>query len=98
MSAPKSQPCRGSSREFRPNVRLVLTHIIDFLSGVAHYDSTVAVDFLPATDGRARMVVALSQMHDAATTAMQKEGFTSQFSKLDRRYESTARSGGEAGD
>lgn len=33
------------------------------------------------------MIVTLSQMHDAATTAMQKEGFTSQIFKLDRRYE-----------
>jgi uncharacterized protein YndB with AHSA1/START domain len=96
MGAPTSQPCRGSFREFKPNERLLLTQVIDFLPGVAPYDSTIAVDFLLATDGRVRMVVTLSQMHDAATTAMQKEGFTSQLSKLDRRYESTARSGGEA--
>ncbi len=36
--------------------------------------------------GRVRMVVTLSQMHDAATTGMQREGFLSQISKLDKRY------------
>lgn len=64
----------------------MLTQRIDFLPGVAPYDSTVAVAFLPRGDGHVRMIVTLSQMHDAATTAMQKEGFTSQLSKLDRRY------------
>lgn len=98
MGAPTSQPCRGSFSEFKLNERLVLTQVIDFLPGVAPYDSTTAVDFLPAADGRVRMVVTLSQMHDAATTAMQKEGFTSQLSKLDRRYASSAHRGREAGD
>ncbi|MGE4430609.1 MAG: SRPBCC domain-containing protein [Sphingobium sp.] len=86
MGAPTSQPCRGSFSEFQPNKRLVLTQIIDFLPGVAPYDSVTTVDFLPLADGRVRMVVTLSQMHDAATTAMQKEGFLSQLEKLDRRY------------
>ena len=98
MGAPTSQPCRGSFCEFKQNERLVLTQVIDFLPGVAPYDSTIAVDFLPATDGWVRMVITLSQMHDPATTAMQKEGFTSQLSKLDRHYESTALSGRSAAD
>lgn len=86
MGAPTSQPCRGSFSEFKPKERLVLTQTIDFLPGVTPYDSTIAVDFYPLTGRRVRMVVTLSQMHDAATTAMQKEGFTSQLSKLDARY------------
>lgn len=86
MGAPTSQPCRGTFSEFAPNERLVLTQIIDFLPGVAPYESTMAVDFFPVADGKVRMVVTLSRMHDAATTAMQEEGFTSQLSKLDRRY------------
>lgn len=86
MGAPTSQPCRGSFSEFKLNERLVLTQIIDFLPGVAPYDSRMTVDFFPVADGRVRMVVTLSRMHDVATTAMQKEGFTSQLSKLDCRY------------
>jgi uncharacterized protein YndB with AHSA1/START domain len=86
MNAPTSQPCRGTFSEYKLNERLVLTQVIDFLPGVAPYDSRITVDFFPADDGHVRMVVTLSQMHDAATSAMQEEGFTSQLSKLDRRF------------
>lgn len=87
MGAPTTQPCRGTFAEFRPHERLVLTQVIDFLPDVNPYDSTIAVDFFTAAQGRVRMVVTLSQMHDAATTGMQREGFLSQLSKLDKRYD-----------
>lgn len=90
MGAPTTQPCRGTFSEFRPQERLVLTQMIDFLPGVLPYDSTIAVDFFAAGEGRVRMVVTLSQMHDAATTGMQREGFLSQLSKLDKRYQRQA--------
>lgn len=86
MGAPTRQPCRGTFSEFRPNARLVLTQVIDFLPGVVPYDSRIAVDFFAAGAGHVRMVVTLSQMHDAATTGMQREGFLSQLSKLDKRF------------
>jgi uncharacterized protein YndB with AHSA1/START domain len=86
MGAPLSQPCRGSFAEYDPNRRLLLIQTIDFLPGVAPYESRIAVDFLPQPDGRVRMIVTLGQMHDLATTGMQLEGFTSQLSKLDTRY------------
>lgn len=86
MGQPASHACRGSFTEFRPHERLVLTQLIDFLPGVEPYDSTMVVDFFPVADGRVRMVVTLSQMHDAQFTEMQKQGFTSQLSKLDKRY------------
>ena len=87
MGAPTSHACRGTFTEFSPHERLLLTQVIDFLPGVEPYDSRITVDFHPLEDGRVRMVVTLSQMHDAATTTMQREGFTSQLSKLDRRYQ-----------
>jgi hypothetical protein len=34
-----------------------------------------------------RMVVTLSPMHDAQFTQMQLEGFTSQLTKLDKRFQ-----------
>ena len=86
MGAPTRQPCRGTFSEVIPNHRLVLTQVIDFLPGVAPYDSVIAVDFLPQEDGFVRMTVMLSQMHDAATTHMQRTGFTSQLTKLERRF------------
>lgn len=87
MGAPTKQPCRGTFSKFQPHERLVLIQVIDFLPGVVPYDSTIAVDFFAAAQGRVRMVVTLSQMHDAATTGMQREGFLSQLSKLDKRYD-----------
>ncbi|SNT00051.1 Uncharacterized conserved protein YndB, AHSA1/START domain [Sphingomonas laterariae] len=86
VGQPPSHETRGTFTEFRPYERLELTHIIDFLPGVAPYDSTMLVEFFPLSEGRVRMVVTLSPMHDAAFTEMQREGFTSQLTKLDRRY------------
>lgn len=86
LGRPPSHETRGSFTEYQPFERLVLTHVIDFLPGVAAYDSTIAVAFAPLAGGRARMAVTLHAMHDAATSAMQAEGFTSQLSKLDQRF------------
>jgi uncharacterized protein YndB with AHSA1/START domain len=86
MGRPTSTECRGGFTEFKPYERLVLTQIIDFLPGVKPYSSTITVEFFAKPGGRVRMVVTLSKMHDAATTEMQRQGFTSQLSKLDRRY------------
>lgn len=86
MGQPTSTPCRGTFSEYRPHDRLVLTQLIDFIPGVEPYDSTIQVDFLPAGEGRVRMVITSSRMHDARTTSMQQQGMTSQVSKLDQRY------------
>lgn len=86
MGRPPSHETRGAFTAFEPHERLVLTHVIDFLPGVKPYDSTIAVAFNPLSDGRVRMRVILSPMHDADTTGMQQEGFASQLSKLDERY------------
>ena len=69
----------------KPRERLVLTSVIDFVPGVATYESTIAVDFFPIGD-RVRMVVTLGAMHNDEFTRMTKEGFTSQLTKLDARY------------
>lgn len=86
MGQPASTPCRGRFSEFRPHDRLVLTQLIDFLPGVEPYESTIQVDFFPAREGKVRMVITSSRMHDAQTTQMQSQGMTSQVSKLDQRY------------
>lgn len=77
--------CKGHFAEFDPPRRLVLVQRIDFLPGVAPYDSVIGVD-LHDLGGRVRMVVTLSPMHDAATSAMQAAGFGSQLTKLDARF------------
>lgn len=77
---------RGWYTEFHPHDRLVLTHVIDFLPGVQPYESTIRVRFVPEGDA-VRMVVTLEPMHDEATTRMSAAGFTSQLTKLDRRFQ-----------
>lgn len=86
MGAPTVQPCRGVFSLVEPLRYLVLTQAIDFLPGVPRYDSRIEVEFRPLGDGTVRMTVTLGRMHDAATTAMQQEGFASQLGKLDSRY------------
>jgi len=85
MGRPLSHETHGRFSEFRPRTRLAVTHAIDFLPGVPPYESTMAVDFIPSGD-RVRMVVTLDPMHDDEFTRMSTMGFTSQLSKLDRRF------------
>jgi len=65
---------------------------VDFLPGVTPYESTIVAEFFPAGE-HTRMVVTLEPMHDAEFTEMQRMGFTSQLTKLDRRFGVDAASG-----
>ncbi|MET0592770.1 MAG: SRPBCC domain-containing protein [Polyangiaceae bacterium] len=85
MGQPTSHATRSRFTEIVPRERLVLTNVIDFLPGVAPYESNIAVDFF-AKDDKVRMVVTLDRMHDEQFTKMQEEGFTSQLTKLDKRF------------
>ena len=85
MGRPTSHESHGRFSEFRPHTRLAVTHAVDFLPGVPPYESTMAVDFIASGD-RVRMVVTLDPMHDDEFTRMSTMGFTSQLSKLDRRF------------
>jgi uncharacterized protein YndB with AHSA1/START domain len=85
MGQPPSHATRSRFTELKPYSRLVLTNVIDFLPGVATYESNIAVD-LASTGDSVRMVVTLDAMHSDKFTKMQKEGFTSQLTKLDERF------------
>ena len=85
MGQPASHSTRSRFTELVPQRRLVLTNVIDFLPGVATYESNIAVD-LSSEGGSVRMVVTLDGMHNDEFTRMQKEGFTSQLTKLDKRF------------
>lgn len=82
---PGSHPTTSTFTEVVPKTRLVLTNVIDFLPGVATYKSDIEVD-LSESGGTVRMVVTLEGMHNEAFSQMQKEGFTSQLTKLDTRF------------
>jgi uncharacterized protein YndB with AHSA1/START domain len=85
MGQPPSHATHSRFSVLEPHSRLVLTNLIDFLPGVATYESNIAVDFVQAGDS-VRMLVTLDAMHDEEFTKMQKEGFTSQLTKLDARF------------
>ena len=85
LGRPPSHETRGRFADFRPYERLTLIHVIDFLPGVKPYESTIVVDFF-ASGGFVRMVVTLHPMHDEEFSNMQVMGFTSQLTKLDKRF------------
>jgi uncharacterized protein YndB with AHSA1/START domain len=85
MGRPASHPTHSRFTELKPHARLVLTSVIDFLPGVATYESHIVVELTRAGDS-VRMVVTLDAMHNDEFTNMQKEGFTSQLTKLDKRF------------
>jgi uncharacterized protein YndB with AHSA1/START domain len=85
MGRPASHESRGRFAEFKPYDRLTLIHVVDFIPGVAPYESTIVAEFFPSGDS-VRMVVTLHPMHDDEFSKMQVMGFTSQLTKLDRRY------------
>jgi uncharacterized protein YndB with AHSA1/START domain len=80
-----SHDTQGTFTVVEPGRRLTIVHVIDFVPGVPPYESTMTVDLF-AEQGRVRMVVTLSKMHDDTFTRMQREGFESQVSKLDARF------------
>jgi uncharacterized protein YndB with AHSA1/START domain len=88
MGQPTSHATHSRFTELRPLERLVLTNVIDFLPGVATYESNIAVDFV-SIGSSVRMVVTLDAMHSDEFTEMQREGFTSQLTKLDERFTRT---------
>lgn len=82
---PLSHGTRGTFTEFEPQRRLVLTHMIDFLPGVEPYPNSMTLELVPI-GAAVRMSVKLSRMHSPEFSRMQQEGFTSQLTKLERRF------------
>jgi uncharacterized protein YndB with AHSA1/START domain len=90
MGEIKPTTCKGKFTVFAPFERLSLAQVIDFLPGVPAYESLIEVEFSESSNGSTRMAVKLSPMHDEQTSAMQREGFSSQLTKLDERFKSAA--------
>ena len=85
MGLPVSHLEHARFSVFEPLKRLVLRLMIDFVPGVAPYESTIMVDFFPSGE-RVRMVVTLLPMHDEEFTAKAEQGLESQLGNLDRLY------------
>lgn len=85
MGQPSSHHVRSTYTQLEPRSRLELTNVIDFLPGVASYESHILVDF-SVTAGKVRMLITLDAMHSEEFTGMQTQGFESQLTKLDERF------------
>jgi uncharacterized protein YndB with AHSA1/START domain len=85
MGQPTSHQTNSRFTELTPHARLVITNVIDFLPGVAPYESNIAVEFSVVGE-LVQMVVTLDPMHSDEFTKMQEQGFTSQLSKLNQRF------------
>jgi uncharacterized protein YndB with AHSA1/START domain len=85
MGQAVSHETHGRFAEIRPNERLALTHVIDFLPGVAPYEATMVVEFFPSGE-RVRMVITVDPMHSEEFTKMSTMGLASQLRKLEKRF------------
>ncbi len=80
-----SQEVRARFAEVRPQERLALIHVIDFVPGVKPYEMTIAVDFLSLGES-SRMLVTIDPMHSEEFTRMSHDSFISQLTKLEGRF------------
>ena len=85
MGLGPSHPVSARFTETRPNRRLTITHVIDFVPGEKPYECTIAVDFFPAGES-VRMVVTVEPMRDEEFTQRSIKGFISQLRKLEGRF------------
>lgn len=82
---PTSHPTRSRFVVVEANARIVLENQIDFVRGIAPFESRIEVDFV--VDGAwVTMRVTLDALPTPELTRMQSEGFASQTKKLSRRF------------
>lgn len=81
--APITSHDRGDYSEVVVHERLAWINGVDFIPGVAKYDSHSSVD-MQAEGGGTRIVVTLDSMHDAHWTKMKVMGWEGQLAKLER--------------
>lgn len=74
---------RGDYVEVAANARLAWTSGVDFVPGVAKYESNSSVDMRPSEGGGTHLVVTLDAMHDAHWTKMKTMGWDQQLTKLE---------------
>jgi uncharacterized protein YndB with AHSA1/START domain len=85
MGRPSSSSVNVRFAELKPQSRLVLRSVIDFLPGVEPYENDIAVEFTPVGDS-VRMIVTVHAYHSEDFTKMAVQGMTSQLTKLDQRF------------
>ncbi len=83
---PLSNRCRMTFTEVTPPHRLAYTHLVDFVPGVAHYNTTHLVE-LSATASGTQLSLTIDAMHDEAWTERAVMGWESELEKLRAKLE-----------
>jgi uncharacterized protein YndB with AHSA1/START domain len=73
---------KGDYTEVATNERLAYTNAVDFVPGVAPYETATTVELSPVPGGGTRQVVVTGAMHDDRWTKMATMGWESQLAKL----------------
>jgi uncharacterized protein YndB with AHSA1/START domain len=89
MGLSASHATHARFSELKLHERLVITSVIDFVPGVEPFEGDITVEFSVAS-GTVRMVITLDTVDNDEFTRMQKEGFASQLTKLDNRFDVAA--------
>ena len=63
-----------------------LTQMMDFVPGVAPYETTMRVEFVPAGEDVRMVLTVDTTTHSEEWTRLSKEGFESQLGKLAKRF------------
>ena len=78
---PLAQETRATYKDVRPHTRLALDHVVDFVPGVAPYETATIVE-LAARGGDTQLTLTVEAMHDEHWTNMAVMGWESQLGKL----------------
>jgi uncharacterized protein YndB with AHSA1/START domain len=84
---PLTHEVTATYTEVVPRQRLRYAHRIDFVPGVAPYETAALIE-LHAAAQQVRLVVSLDAMHDELWTARAREGWDSQLGRLLRQLAS----------
>lgn len=87
---PLSTKTRITYTEVARHVRLAYVNHVDFVPGVATYETAMSVDFARAANG-VRMVLTLHPMHNEEWTRRMAAGWESELGKLEKLLASRAK-------
>jgi uncharacterized protein YndB with AHSA1/START domain len=80
---PQTTKTRITYTEVLRHRRLAYVNHVDFVPGVAPYETPMSVDFAPAPNG-VRLVLTLDPMHDEVWTGRMVAGWEAELGKLER--------------
>lgn len=87
---PVTSVARGDYTDVTARARLAYTNAVDFVPGVAPYQTTTTVEMVALASGETSLRVATDAMHDAHWTKMATMGWEGQLTKLEALFAGAA--------